>query len=365
MKMMFKFEPFVLWVRHVQNERKTRRKIKRFCEFSWISPAINALPASLHKSSSFFCSNNLKGFGTKKWAIGYSAANQIIKPNYIPEDFFYLYFEPRINRYYLDQAYTNKAFLYKIFEGVNMPYTHVFCAAGYFYDHHWRPITRKAAIDKTRDCLGEEGKLILKSSINARGGKSVVLLTEDNLDELGMHFKRPDFVVQRYIGQHPALERLNPKSLNTVRVMTLRDRVSTNVIPLSAIVRMGRSHMFVDNQSSGGISSGINVDGSLKSRAFDGFFLRFDDRHPDHGFLFAEQHVPAYDRILELVERLHLQMPYFRLISWDVAVGPDEDLHLVEFNTKYQEINFHQLNNGPLFGDLTEELLADFFQNYM
>ena len=54
-------------------------------------------------------------------------------------------------------------------------------------------------------------------------------------------------------------------------------------------------------------------------------------------------------------------MPYFRLISWDFAVDQKEEPVLIEANFKYGGVDFHQLNNGPLFGKDAPKILNEVF----
>ena len=46
------------------------------------------------------------------------------------------------------------------------------------------------------------------------------------------------------------------------------------------------------------------------------------------------------------------------LISWDFAVDKDGDPILIEANFTFGEIDFHQLCNGPILGEMTENILS-------
>ena len=50
------------------------------------------------------------------------------------------------------------------------------------------------------------------------------------------------------------------------------------------------------------------------------------------------------------------------MISWDIAIDNNTDPILVEANFANGQLDFHQLNNGPLFGNLTESILTQVFQ---
>ena len=51
------------------------------------------------------------------------------------------------------------------------------------------------------------------------------------------------------------------------------------------------------------------------------------------------------------------------MISWDFAVDINAEPILIEINLRFQGINGGQLCNGPLFGDLTDEILREVFTN--
>ena len=50
------------------------------------------------------------------------------------------------------------------------------------------------------------------------------------------------------------------------------------------------------------------------------------------------------------------QFPYARLLSIDFAVSDKGKILLIEVNNMYNEINFCQMQNGPLFGEYSEEV---------
>ena len=87
------------------------------------------------------------------------------------------------------------------------------------------------------------------------------------------------------------------------------------------------------------------------------------DKHPTSNLVFEGHEIPGYSKVLEAVKKLHCQMPYFRLISWDFSVDEEEEPVLIEANFKYGALDFHQFGNGPLFGEDTEKILAEVFGN--
>ena len=111
---------------------------------------------------------------------------------------------------------------------------------------------------------------------------------------------------------------------------------------------MGNHGNVVDNESAGGISCGITNAGILKNFAIDHNFFKYDI-HPFTKALFSDVKIPMYNNIIETVMKLHNELHYFDLVSWDLALDKMGEVNLIELNLSGQGINFHQLNNGPLF----------------
>lgn len=61
------------------------------------------------------------------------------------------------------------------------------------------------------------------------------------------------------------------------------------------------------------------------------------------------------------MKECHPRIGNFRLVSWDIAIDKNGNAVLIEANMRKGGINFHQFNNGPLFGNLTERVLEEVF----
>lgn len=65
--------------------------------------------------------------------------------------------------------------------------------------------------------------------------------------------------------------------------------------------------------------------------------------------------------MLDIIKQYHIKLAHFKLIAWDFATDKDGNPVLIEYNLRFQVINFLEMNNGPLFGDLTDEVLKEVF----
>lgn len=166
-------------------------------------------------------------------------------------------------------------------------------------------------------------------------------------------------MLQSGIIQHPIMASLNPSSVNTIRILT---HITKNgeVKIRSVVVRMGRNGTYVDNASSGGVTIGVSDNGQLKDTGYDVKGISYTE-HPDTHVRFNSITIPNYHNILETVSRECWKLPQFRMLSWDIAIDEDGEPILIEVNMYSGQLDFHQLNNGPVFGDDTEEILSEVF----
>ena len=147
--------------------------------------------------------------------------------------------------------------------------------------------------------------------------------------------------------------------MNTVRIITFFH--NNKVYALSSIIRIGASGSNIDNASAGGIFCGINNDGYLKNIAYNDYGDIFRV-HPTTNAVFSEHYIPKYTELVALSERLHNRLVDFsKLISWDFAIDESGEPILIEVNATRGGISFHQMCNGPLFGNLTNEVIKDVF----
>src|SRR5699024_1878462 len=128
------------------------------------------------------------------------------------------------------------------------------------------------------------------------------------------------------------------------------------------IVRMGNNGSKVDNATIGGLTCGFDKDGKLNDFATDHLKYQKYKVHPYSGFEFKNVYIPNSEKCFELVKNAHENLKYFDIVSWDLAIDQIGEPNLIEINIKAQDINFHQRNNGPLFGNLTEFVLQTVYK---
>lgn len=292
------------------------------------------------------------------WHIAYASVNGIRRGEYIPENVFYHRVEPAINPRAAAETFSDKNMYDLLFPTAKLPPT-----VGRIV--HGRPFSGEYAglgYAGLLEALQRAGcDLVVKPSVETGGGRNVSVVPGDEVagwtaTELGRIIAgEENLLFQELVQQHAALAAFHPASLNTLRIVTFRPRARTVVV--SAVLRMGVNNARVDNQAAGGISCGIDEAGQLRRFAYDKYFQRYS-AHPSTGRAFEGFELPSYAEACDLGIALHERLPLFGMISWDIAIDSAGSPVLIEANLKWQEINFHQVNNGPLFGRYTAEMLS-------
>ena len=296
-----------------------------------------------------------------RWHQAYASVNGIADVRYVPEDHFFTWIEKGLNAYPLAWGYNDKNNYHRIFPAAPMPKVLLRNIHGRYFDEAYQPASDLGGMLAQLD----GGEYIIKPSYHSGQGKNVRLIKftgetihVDGKDITATTLTRmygEDFLIQERLGQHAALQTVHPPSLNTIRIMTLR--YGGEIRPLSSVIKFGGHGSIADNLFAGGFCCGIREDGSVKSFAIDKIARKYTE-HPVTHVRFEGLTVPGYHLALDLVRRLHEALINFDTASWDVAIGVDGRPVLIEVNLITQGVNIHQFNNGPIFGGLTEEVLA-------
>lgn len=131
------------------------------------------------------------------------------------------------------------------------------------------------------------------------------------------------YLLQERISQHPAMSRLHPYSVNTIRMITFNNQGKIEVF--CATQRIGAKNRSVDNWASGGIVVGIDLEtGTLRREGLfkPGYGGRVE-AHPDTGVTLYGYQIPFFKESLELACRLHRYFYGLHSIGWDIAITTD------------------------------------------
>lgn len=161
------------------------------------------------------------------------------------------------------------------------------------------------------------------------------------------------------VQQHPYAAGLYAETVNTLRMITLRDP-ETGVWKLFfAVQRIGRASTIpVDNGSRGGLVCKVDLETGQLSY---GRTLHDDQvyyTHPDSGTVFSEVFVPDWDNVKREVLLCASHFPFLSFIAWDVVILPDGQLCVIEMNASSGN------NIVQLWGGQRNAELGAFYRHY-
>lgn len=293
---------------------------------------------------------------------------------YIPENVYYNQVELVLNNRAFSMAYSDKNFYERFlinYKGL-FPLAMIRGINGIIYDHDFMIIQDP---DKLFQLLKPEEMFILKPSIDTSGGSGLVLIKTIpggiQVDDKKMtksefiYFLEDkyngSFLIQEYLRQHNWFAEINKSSLNSVRVFTYRSVSTEQVHSIHAILRFGRIGSLVDNQAAGGLSCGISPEGLLNSFAIDKLGNTYHSIDAINRKSLTK--VPYIDEMKNLAKQIAPHYNYHRILGFDFCLDRSNEVRLLEINCKNIETNFLQMNNGPLFGEYTEEIV-DYCQKH-
>ena len=150
-------------------------------------------------------------------------------------------------------------------------------------------------------------------------------------------------LLEEAIVQHPALAALNPSSVNTVRIVSARDRRG-EVRMIGAALRCGGAGSPVDNFHGGGVAYTIDLaTGKILTPGRDNSTLAEYVCHPSTGAAVVGLAIPHWGKALALAGQGMDIVPSIGYIGWDMAVTPD-GVELIEGNYNWPGGNIIQFD---------------------
>ncbi len=130
------------------------------------------------------------------------------------------------------------------------------------------------------------------------------------------------FLAEEAIVQHPTMNELCDRSINTVRIVTiLNDNNEAKFI--YALIRVGNGKNDVDNITSGGMYTLLDPDGTISHPLFCDKTVTYYEVHPNNGKVFKGFKVPYFEEAVAMCKEAAFVEPNMRYVGWDVGITPD------------------------------------------
>lgn len=218
--------------------------------------------------------------------------------------------------------------------------------------------------------LKEKGMLFIKPYGKGKGTGVNILIYENEkiyvdqeeyTEEKLIAFlkKRDDWFISESMKQNKYLNDIYDKTVNTIRMITLRDPKTNQFKIFFAVQRIGTSNTIpVDNGSRGGLVSKIDLETGELSEARCLHNRNVYEVHPDSKAPIKGVKIPGWEHIKEEMLTLTRKFPYMHFIAWDILVLEDGSLCIIEANTS-SGVNIIQL-----WGGQRNDELGDFYRHH-
>ena len=291
----------------------------------------------------------------KYWYKIFCDREQKVNPRYIPDDLWF----GKIIPYYSNQKFRrlgeDKCLHDIYFPDLHRPRTIAKNIANVFYDSEMNIISREEFIEL---CLKENDEFLIKPSIDSGEGRLIKFFEPEkfNATDLSnaLNDLKANYICQESVKQSEILSKLNPSSLNTIRVISFLFEDEVHI--LSSILRVGAENAKVDNIGAGGFAIPIKNDGKLNKIGANRKSEWVDQN--SRGIKFENIQIPSYDELVREIKKAHKKQAHFKIIGWDFSIDKKGTPIFIEFNSCPGQ---NQMTVGPTFGELTERVLEDVF----
>lgn len=256
--------------------------------------------------------------------------------SYIPQDAYYRFSKDELPKYHV--LIDDKIIFHDLMTHYGLPVpTRYFTFRGGEFRNGAELMTNEE-VDAVIQAIDDERIFVKRFTGGAASGVSIFTKIEkgkyvdaDNelvsASMIRQKFVGQDFFFEKQLNQEPILSQFNPDTVNTIRVLTYKNKV------VSAAVRFGGKGSFVDNTAKGGVAVSLDIHtGILGNYGMREYDLNHYIEHPDSHIKFAETKVTQWPEVKKLVEKTMKYLPYYNSVGFDVATTNDGPV-IIEINT--------------------------------
>ena len=291
--------------------------------------------------------------GDKKyapWLYVYSAIAGEFREGWIPDNYYGSIVAPKLKGDYGQLGDRNMLtnMLIKPIQSLDVLY--------YVNNLFWTTDFEVCDEKSVSEILFKETNQIVYKIEDSFQGKGVYFFDSENF-ALNKIKALGDGVFQNYIEQHSFFLDFAKLSVATIRITSVCDDFGKIKVK-TAYLKLGRdsdTHI----QATSSIKIPVNIDnGELFHSAYyqDWTTTKF---HPDSNTPFANKVIPSFDNCISEVIRMHSRIPFVRCIGWDIVVDSSNQVQLIEWNGRHNDIKFSEATQGPCFKELHWERLKN------
>lgn len=215
-----------------------------------------------------------------------------------------------------------------------------------FHGREWLDL-RECGEDKFNDFCSRHEKVVAKPLDGTCGRGIEFLDTTDSTVMDGLYARLREgkqYLAEEFIVQHPDISRIYPQSVNTLRLVTIRNHDTVHLVFSS--MRIGNG-LKVDNLNSGGMAAIVDEQTEKISTPGADKDGKAYYTHPMTGVELIGTQIPLYRESVELVKQAAMKIPELGYIGWDVAVTETRPVMIEANHFPGHDIYQFQVHLGP------------------
>lgn len=131
-----------------------------------------------------------------------------------------------------------------------------------------------------------------------------------------------NLIMEQVIVQHKEMARMNPSSVNTLRIITMVDK-GGNVQIINTLAKFGGSDQCISNTWGGGCCCHINQETGILDRLGKDIHGNYLFCHPVTKVVIPGFQIPNWNGVLNYAKELAKVVPNGRYIGWDIVILED------------------------------------------
>ena len=206
--------------------------------------------------------------------------------------------------------------------------------------------------------LLKEKQMIIKPTLGSEGSgvEIVKIAKEDDLFEwftslqTKLQKTKERWVGEELLVQSDEMRSFYPHAINTLRIYTLLGTDQVTRI-MGAAVRWGNNGSHTDNIHNGGIAACVDVEtGIVVSPGIDTNYKTYLC-HPYSSKQIIGYKIEHWDKILAVVTEASRVLPQVRHVGWDVVIGKNREIIILEGNSRPDPILVQLTNRKGIWND--------------
>lgn len=235
-------------------------------------------------------------------------------------------------------------FNFKLYDRVNLKSKRNIFHEKILFLQEFKPFIKRDWIDiavepmeKIKEFLIMHPTVVAKESYGDSGKEVEIINVSDfsDLDDVLKYIHDHNLnLLEEKIVNHPVVEKLNPSSLNTIRIVTVKNQAQVHI--LFAGIRVGGRGAKIDNISQGGKVARIDIKtGKINSRFYykQSSYISDGGRSED----ISGYQLPHWDKVIDSVKKAATIVPEISIVAWDVAIT-NKGIDFVEGNESFGSV---------------------------